>query len=96
VTRCYSNFQIPTLESLTGEAVDPPTLADQAKGQSTLLPAEAPHRANRTSTLGKPARQAVVDRFRSERSLYSIARELGISWDSVARILEQAGLRARR
>jgi hypothetical protein len=72
------------------------TLADQSAGLSCLVPASdvAPTTTTWRRTL--PYLDDVCRLYKEGRSLTAISRELGIAWESVARLLERAGLRPRR
>ena len=71
------------------------TLVQQSEGLSPLVPAAdaEPVQSNWRST--RPYQAEVVRLHQTGRSLTSISREVGISWDSVARLLDRAGVRAR-
>ena len=97
VVRSYANFRVPWITE-PARAVPPtpePSLADQATGGSPLLPATDDDRPESTS---RRLTRADVDRavklYDGGASLCAIARELSISWDSVARLLNGAGRRS--
>ncbi len=97
VTRSYSNFLVPKLLVEPHTEHRELTLADQSAGHPGLLPAVdafRPPAGNRPLTPHDEAE--VVRRFRAQQSLAGIARDTGRSWDSVARLLERAGVRPRR
>lgn len=97
MTRTYSNFSLPPLDVFNGPLPGAgPTLVDQSAGKAVLVPA----------TDAKPAESAwrpvarymdeVVDLYRAGYSLSAIEKKLGIAWDSVARLLDKAGVRERK
>jgi hypothetical protein len=96
VTRAYLNFRIPPISTFA-QAVDPRpvTLADQAEGASPLLLSSDGGPAATTWRRVGRSEPEVVRLYQAGRSLASIAREVGISWDSVARLLDRAGVRRR-
>lgn len=96
LTRAYSNFRIPPLDVIVNSAMSVhATLVQQSEGLSPLVPAidAEPVQSNWRST--RPYQAEVVRLYKKGRSLTSISREVGISWDSVARLLDIAGVRAR-
>jgi hypothetical protein len=97
LTRAYSNFSLPELHTFRSDSKTPaPTLVDQAAGLSALLPAVDHEPATKPWRSTKPFQADVIRLYQQGRSLTSISRELGIAWESVARLLESAGLRERR
>jgi DNA-binding CsgD family transcriptional regulator len=96
VVRHYSNFQIPQM-SAGGSRQDlaPPTLAMQAQGVAGLLPAGDDRPVIRLRRLTARDVAEAVRLYAGGRSLSAIARDLGMSWDSVARLLDRAGVRRR-
>ena len=97
MTRAYSNFSIPPLDILNDLAPESrPTLVDQSAGLSKLLPATD---AEPTETAWRPVRtymDEVVQLYAAGYSLSAIERKVGIAWDSVARLLDKAGVRERK
>jgi hypothetical protein len=94
----YSNFRIPEVPHLPDaqprdEVV---TLTDQAEGRSSLLLAEAGARPATAWKSTRPHQGKVVRLYEDGHSLTSIAKQVGIAWDSVARLLDRAGVRERK
>jgi hypothetical protein len=94
--RAYSNLDVPPLD--TFEAIDDgpdPTLVDQSSGLAKLkLSVDAePAETNWRSV--QPFMREVVGLYLAGYSLSAVSRKLGISWDSVAGLLDQADARAR-
>ena len=97
LTRAYSNFRIPPLDVIVNSAViTRATLVQQSEGLSPLLPASDAEPAQSSWRSTRPYQAEVVRLYQTGRSLTSISRELRISWDSVARLLERAGVRERK
>lgn len=70
--------------------------ANQAKGRSTLLPAEDERATASTLHSTRHYQAEAVRLYQQGWSLASIRQELGIAWDSVARLLDRAGVRERK
>lgn len=97
VVEAYSKFLIPPLDQGKDPFVGAPvTLVGQSEGLSPLLPAvdRVPASTGWRST--RPFQDEVVRLYQEGRSLASIRQEVGIAWDSVARLLDRAGVRERR
>lgn len=99
VIRSYSNFSIPAniLRKGAKPSQAAPTLEQQAVNENVLLPSEDLAARPRTGNHPITARQKaeVVRLFRTGLSPNAIATALDLSWDSVARLLERAGIRDR-
>jgi hypothetical protein len=93
VIRNYSNTVLPDFAPGQSDLATP-TLLDQSDGQAVLQPSRDEIRPVRQSRLTAAQRQAVVELYATEPRLQVISRQVGISWDSVGRILDDAGLRA--
>jgi DNA-binding NarL/FixJ family response regulator len=91
--RRYSNVVLPDIVAGTDEG-DAPTLDEQAAGGIKLLLARDQDKPVRVSRLTPQQRTLACELFTGGMSLTAIARRIGISWDSVGRILDDAGLRA--
>lgn len=94
----YSNFRIPEPPDLPDaeRSDDVMTLADQAEGRSSLLLAEAGTRPATAWKSTRPHLDKVVRLYEEGHSLTSISKQVGIAWDSVARLLDRAGVRERK
>ena len=97
MARTYSNFVLPPLHSINDLAQDPsPTLIDQSAGLNKLLPAIDAEPAETTWRSVRPYMDEVVQLYQAGYSLTAIERKVGIAWDSVARLLDRAGVRERK
>jgi hypothetical protein len=96
--RSYSNFLLPEImtDSAQQRPKTEPTLLDQAEGHWRPLLAQDDQSPARLPRLTRHQKDAVVRLYEHELSLSAIARQIGISWDSVARVLDQAGVRPKR
>lgn len=95
--RIYSNFSLPAPNRDEKQASDQTvTLVAQAQGLSSLLPAADAEPAQRAWRSTLPFQAEVVRLYQDGRSLTSIEKEVGIAWDSVARLLDRAGVRERK
>lgn len=97
VTEAYSKFVVPPLDlgklPYEGPAV---TLVGQSQGLSPLVPATDQEPAATGWRSTRPLQAEAVQLYQEGHSLASIRRELGIAWDSVARLLDRAGVRERK
>lgn len=97
MTEAYSKLVVPPLDlgkhPYEGTSA---TLVGQAQGLSPLVPAadQAPASTGWRST--RRFQAEAVRLYQEGRSLSSIRRELGIAWDSVARLLDRGGVRERK
>ena len=97
VTEAYSKFVLPPLSwDKDAQNRAPVTLVDQSEGLSTLLPAVDREPAMSTWRSTWPFQAEAVRLYEAGWSLAAIRLELGIAWDSVARLLDRAGVRERR
>jgi hypothetical protein len=97
VTRAYSNYDLPPLETFfAASAVVAPTLVDQSAGLARLLPATDAEPAETGWRTTLPRMDEAVELYRAGYSLTAIEKKLGIAWDSVARLLDRAGVRERK
>jgi hypothetical protein len=98
VIRGYSKFRLPALAALApSQLAVTPTLADQAAGDSPLLPAgDLAETSTGNPRLSLATQQRAVALYQQGRSLTSISRDLHVAWDSVARMLDRGGVRTRR
>lgn len=97
VTRSYANFSLPPLDALErGQTGLEPTLVDQSAGQAVLVPATDAEPANSAWRPVAPYMEEVVELYRAGYSLTAIEKKVGIAWDSVARLLDKAGVRERK
>jgi hypothetical protein len=71
-------------------------LVDQSAGLSALLPAVDREPATGPWHSVRPYMDEAVRLYQDGHSLVQIQKKLGIAWDSVARLLDQAGVRERR
>jgi DNA invertase Pin-like site-specific DNA recombinase len=94
LVRSYSNVVLP--EFVVPEEPEPLTLEQQAAGVSPLQPSADSGRPARVRHLTTEHRRQVVLAYEQGSSLSSIARQVGISWDSVERISAEAGVRQGR
>lgn len=97
MTRAYSNFHLPPLDADLIDSVDHyVTLVQQSEGVRPLVPAtdEEPATGPWRSTL--PFLTDAVGLYQDGHSLTAISAKLGIAWDSVARLLDRAGVRERK
>jgi hypothetical protein len=93
--RSYSNFLLPNIvpDKSRPDQRAAPTLVDQADGRVPFRLARDDQRPVLQPHLPKSQKCAVIKLYATEPSLSAIARQIGISWDSVGRILDDAGLR---
>lgn len=73
-----------------------PTLVDQSAGRANLIPATD---AEPPETIWRPVRpymDEVVELYKAGYSLSAIERKVGVAWDSVARLLDKAGVMERK
>jgi hypothetical protein len=97
LTHAYSNFSLPPLHTFHNREEEPaPTLADQSAGLSKLLAATDAEPAETSWRSVRPYMDEVVQLYEAGYSLSAIEKKLGIAWDSVARLLDQAGVRERK
>lgn len=73
-----------------------PTLVDQSVGLSGQLLSTDADAAETTWRSVRPYMDEAVELYQAGHSLSAIARKLGIAWDSVARLLDRAGVRERK
>lgn len=73
-----------------------PTLLDQAHGSDAVLPARDGAQPSLLRRLTIRDEVAAVQLYREGQSLSAIARTTGMSWESVARLLDRAGVRPTR
>ena len=94
VTRAYPNFHLPPLnQSLTSSEDQHVTLVHQSEGVSGLVPAVDQEPATGPWQSTPPRMVEAVGpavRVLADCDLY----QLGIAWDSVARLLDRAGVRS--
>lgn len=69
---------------------------DQSAGLACLLPATDAEPAETAWRPVQPYMDEAVRLYQEGYSLVQIQRELGIAWDSVARLLDKAGVRERK
>lgn len=97
MARTYSNFRLPPLHSTNDlDQRVHPTLVDQSEGRASI---QSAHDAEPASSAWRSIRCHQVEAVRlyeAGRSLTSISNEVGIAWDSVARLLDRAGVRERK
>ena len=91
VIRSYSNVVLPDLSQL--DEPEALTLEQQAGGESPVQLARDSNRPVVLRRLAAEDRLRVVAAYEQDVSLSAIARQVGISWDSVERILAEAGVR---
>jgi hypothetical protein len=97
VTRAYSNFHLPPLDpGLTGSSDHYVTLVQQSGGLRSLSPAVDQEPATGPWQSTVPRMSEAVELFEAGHSLTQISLKLGIAWDSVARLLDRAGVRERK
>lgn len=97
MTRAYSNLSLPPIHILLNSNSWPgPTLAEQSAGLGKLLPATDAEPADSVWRSVASYRDEVVELYQAGYSLCAIARKVAIAWDSVARLLDKAGLRERK
>jgi len=97
VTEAYSKFVVPPLDlGKRHYEGTPATLVGQAQGLSPLVPAVDQEPAASTWRSTRQFQAEAVRLYKEGHSLSSIHRELGIAWDSVARLLDRAGVRERK
>jgi hypothetical protein len=91
------SFRLPPIHETGGLDVDAPvTLVAQSEGLSAMALASDAEPTVTTWRSTKPHQVEVVRLYQQGRSLTSIAGEVGIAWDSVARLLDRAGVRERK
>jgi hypothetical protein len=96
VCRLYSNFRLPPFEALDEPlSAVVPTLVAQSEGVGSLQPAVDLEAAGPWRSV-LPYMDEVVQLYEAGYSLTAIEKKLGITWDSVARLLDKAGVRDRR
>jgi transposase-like protein len=71
-------------------------LVDQSAGLANLLPATDAQPGQTTWRSVRPYMEDAVQRYEAGYSLSAIEKKLGIAWDSVARLLDKAGVRERK
>jgi hypothetical protein len=97
VTEAYSNFSLPPLDTFAfRKDVAEPTLVDQSAGIANLVPATDAQPAETSWRSVRAHMTEVVQLYEAGYSLSAIEKKLGIAWDSVARLLDKAGVRERR
>ncbi|PZS24626.1 MAG: hypothetical protein DLM58_24320, partial [Pseudonocardiales bacterium] len=97
VTRAYSNFHLPLLNTFEDTAKpEVVTLVDQSSGLSSLRPAVDVEPASGPWRSTLPFLEDAVALYEAGYSLTAIEKKLGIAWDSVARLLDRAGVRERK
>lgn len=90
---------MPPLATLTDEprlAEVHPTLVEQAEGIGSLRPATDAEAVQTGWRLTLPYLADAVALYEAGESLNKISQKLGIAWDSVARLLDRAGVRERK
>jgi hypothetical protein len=92
VIRAYSYFRMP--ETSCTHTDTGSTLVDQSEGLAPLVPAADAEPAALWQSVGRH-RDEVVRLYSAGHSLTSVATDVRIAWDSVARLLQRAGLRPR-
>lgn len=97
VTIAYSKFRLPSPSSHPLGARPPePGLSQQALGRSQVEPASDDGTSiDHAWRIPERQRESVLRLCRDGKSLTSISKDVGIAWDSVARLLDEAGIRAR-
>jgi hypothetical protein len=96
VIRLYSNFVVPELQVAGPPEHQSASLEEQATGHAPRELSsddDRPWRSNQR--LSNEQLAEVLGRYETGESLSAIARAVGISWDSVARLLAVAGVRPR-
>lgn len=97
VTEAHSKFIVPPLDQgIRSPVRASATLLDQSHGLSPLVPATDQRPATTAWRSTLPLEAEAVRLYQEGHSLAAIRRELGIAWDSVARLLDRAGVRERK
>lgn len=96
MTRPYSNFLIPQPTALSHAGAAAPTLLDQAHGRDTLATATGPASLSTAADrVTRRERQSIADVYAKGRSKSEVARLHGRSFDTIKRVLADAGVPTR-
>jgi hypothetical protein len=94
VARSYLNFAIPPLPTPTAYAEPVPTLEDQANGKDVLqLSTDLARPAGGSRRLTIEKIEQIIQLYRDGLSVEAVRQRLSVSWNTAARVLNEAGLR---